>query len=110
MASTSAVHFAGGGVTLGLSFVGLRRWDLGLVRGQVFATWIDLGALGNRGDRHGRHWGVVCFRPSFRDGSTGEGEMRGDAVAGAPVVVVLRELRRDDIAEHVRRARSEHLR
>lgn len=110
MASTSAVHFAGGGVTLGLSFVGLRRWDLGLVRGQVFATWIDLGALGNRGDRHGRHWGVVCFRPSFRDGSTGEGELRGDAGVGAPVVVVLRELRRDDIAEHVRRARSEHLR
>ena len=27
MASMSAVHFAGGGVTLGLSFVGLRRWD-----------------------------------------------------------------------------------
>ena len=56
MASTSAVHFAGGGVTLGLSFVGLRRWDLGLVSGQVFATWIDLGALGG-GNRHGRHWG-----------------------------------------------------
>lgn len=36
--------------------------------------------------------------------------MRGDAGVGAPVVVVLRELRRDDIAEHVRRARSEHLR
>ena len=36
--------------------------------------------------------------------------MRGDAGVGAPVVVILRELRRDDIAEHVRRARSEHLR
>ena len=30
MASMSAVHFAGGGVTLGLSFVGLRGWDLGI--------------------------------------------------------------------------------
>ena len=36
--------------------------------------------------------------------------MRGDAGVGAPVVVILRELRRDDIAEYVRRARSEHLR